>query len=146
MSLIYKTQNFILESHDNPEIDRLEGGHLKISPIVDVEDRTKLTPKEAIELMRFTIVAGEAMKVAMSKIGVEIGRINYQDNGNWKPQLHVHLYCRAKNAVMQKYGDPIVPGHRDEYKPLNDDDVKRIREEVETLYKQDRFSDNSWGL
>src|SRR3989344_4117201 len=114
--------NFIFECHDNPEIDRLEGGHVKISPIIDVEDRTQLTPNQAIELMRLTIVAGDAMKLAMGTIGVEIGRINYQDNGSWKPQLHIHLYCRAKTAVMQKYGDPIIPGHRDEYKPLNLDD------------------------
>jgi hypothetical protein len=35
---------------------------VKISPKKNVEDRTFLTSKQAIELMRFTIVVGEAMK------------------------------------------------------------------------------------
>ena len=146
MAIIYETENFILESHERPEIDRLEGGHVKISPKKDFEDRTKLSSKEAIELMRFTIVAGEAMKKAMKEVGVEIGRINYQENGNWKPHLHIHLYCRAKSAVMQKYGDPIIPGHKDEYEPLNQEDIGRIKREVEKLFKEERFSDKVWGL
>lgn len=109
MAYIYETENFILESHEHPEVDRLEGGHLKISPKIVVEDRTKLTPKQAIELMRLTIAAGEAMIQAMKQIGVDIGRINYQDNGNRIPELHIHLYGRAKDAKMQKYGNPIIP-------------------------------------
>ncbi len=38
MAIIYETNNFILESHERLEIDRLEGGHMKISPKVDIED------------------------------------------------------------------------------------------------------------
>lgn len=144
--LIYETESFVLESHEKPEIDRLEGGHIKISPKVEVEDRTKLSPKQAVELMRLTIVAGEAMKKAMAKAGVEIGRINYQDNGNWKPYLHVHLYGRAKNAVMQKYGDPVIPGHKGEYNPLNANDVENIREEINNLFKLEKFSDTNWKI
>lgn len=146
MARIFETKNFILESHERPEIDRLEGGHVKISPKVKVEDRTKLTPKQAIELMRFTIASGEAMKIAMKKIGVNIGRINYQDNGNWTPYLHVHLYCRAVDAKVQKYGDPIRDGHREEYKPLNEDDIQRVKEELDKIFKQKKFSDKNWGL
>ncbi len=146
MAIIYETKNFVLESHEKPEIDRLEGGHVKISPIVKVEDRTKLTPKQAIELMRFTIVSGEAMKTAMGKIGVNIGRINYQDNGNWTPNLHVHLYCRAVDAKIQKYGNPIIDGHKDEYKPLTKDDIQRVKEEIDNLFKLEKFSDSTWGL
>ena len=146
MAIIYETANFILESHERPEIDRLEGGHVKISPKVKVEDRTKLTPKQAIELMRFTIVSGEAMKIAMNKIGVNIGRINYQDNGNWTPHLHVHLYCRAVTAKIQKYGDPIIDGYKDEYKPLNKEDIKRVKKELDKIFKLKKFSDETWGL
>jgi diadenosine tetraphosphate (Ap4A) HIT family hydrolase len=146
MAIIYETNNFILESHEKPEIDRLEGGHVKISPKIDVEDRSKLTPKQAIELMRFTIISGEAMKLAMKEIGVNIGRINYQENGNWKPHLHIHLYCRAENATMQKYGDPIKPGHKDEYNSLNEDDIQRIKTQLDNLFKLEKFSDSTWGL
>lgn len=146
MALIYETKNFILESHERPEIDRLEGGHVKISPKVKVEDRTKLTPKQAIELMRLTIASGEAMKIAMKKIGINIGRINYQDNGNWTPSLHIHLYCRAVDAKIQKYGNPIIDGHKEEYKPLNEDDIQRVKEELDKIFKQEKFSDSKWGL
>ncbi|MEI6040514.1 MAG: hypothetical protein WCP93_04165 [Candidatus Berkelbacteria bacterium] len=141
---IYETENFIVESHEKPEIDRLEGGHIKISPKVKVEDRTKLTPKQAIELMRLTMISGEAMVRAMAKIGVEIGRINYQDNGNWNPELHIHLYCRAKNAVMQKYGDPIIPGNRPEYKPLNESDVAEIKKQISEVEKQEKYKIENW--
>ncbi len=96
--------------------------------------------------MRFTIVVGEAMKKAMQSVGVEIGRINYQDNGNWTPHLHVHLYCRAKTATMQKYGDPIIPGHKNIYKPLNRDDAKKVHGELEKLFSQEEYSNKNWGL
>lgn len=146
MAIIYKTENFIVESHEKPEIDRLEGGHIKISPIVEVEDRTKLSPKQAIELMRLTILVGEAMVSGMKKAGVDIGRINYQDNGNWKPSLHVHLYGRAVTAVMQKYGEPITPGHKDEYKQLTNADIELIQKEINRLLKEEKFADANWCL
>ncbi len=146
MAIIFETKNFVLESFEKPEIDRLEGGHVKVSAKTDIEDRSHLTPNQAIELMRFTIIAGEAMKRAMQQIGVSIGKINYQENGNWNPHLHVHLYCRAKSATMQKYGDPVKPGHKAEYNPLNAEDIRRIKVELEDLFKLERFSDSAWGL
>lgn len=147
MALIYDTEHFVLESHETPEIDRMEGGHMKISPKTPVEDRTCLTPHQAIERMRLTVVSGLALKEAMAEIGVEIGRINYQDNGNWKPSLHVHLYGRATSATMQRYGEPFSPGHQGRlYAALNADDIRRIRIQLERLLQEERFSDNSWGL
>lgn len=146
MALIYETRNFILESHEKPEIDRLEGGHIKITPKVKVRDRIELKPEQAIELMRLTMVAGEAMIAAMAEIGVRIGRINYQENGNWKPELHIHLYCRSIDAKVQKYGDPIVPGHKDSFLPLNSEDIQRVRKQIEVLFRQTKYSDVSWSL
>jgi diadenosine tetraphosphate (Ap4A) HIT family hydrolase len=146
MAIIYETENFIIESHEKPEVDRLEGGHIKIGSKIEIEDRTKLTAQQAIELMRLTMVVGESLVKMMASIGVEIGRINYQDNGNWKPSLHIHLYGRAKNAVMQKFGDPIVPGHKNEYKPLTDNDIKILKKEIETKFKEENYSDRVWGL
>lgn len=146
MAIIFESKNFIIESHESPEVDRLEGGHIKISPKVEVEDRTKLTPKQAIEMVKLTMVAGEALVRMMAKIGVEIGRINYQDNGNWKPSLHVHLYGRAKNAVTQKYGNPIIPGHKEEYKPLTPDDIELLNNEIVALLSTQKYSDKEWGV
>lgn len=146
MAIIHETKHFVLESHEMPEIDRMEGGHIKISPKTPVEDRTRLTPRLAIELMRLTIASGEALKAAMAEIGVEIGRINYQDNGNWKPSLHIHLYGRAKTATLQTYGEPFTPGHKEGYAALNEDDIRRIHDALTRLFAEGRYSDASWGL
>jgi diadenosine tetraphosphate (Ap4A) HIT family hydrolase len=143
---IYETNHFVLEAHPRPEIDRLEGGHMKISPKTPVEDRSHLSPQQAIELMRLTTVAGIALKAAMKEIGIDIGRINYQDNGNWNPTLHIHIYGRAKDAVMQKYGDPLSPGHKPDYVPLDTEDRTRIHAEMERLLREERFSDTAWNL
>lgn len=146
MALIFETKNFTLESHENPEIDRVEGGHIKINPKVPIMDRTFLSPREAIELMRFTIVAWKAMVSGMEKRWIMIGRINYQDNGNWKPELHIHLYGRAIDAKIQKYGDPIVPWHKDDFNALNWEDIEEIQKECERLFHSEEFSDEIWGL
>ncbi len=146
MSLIYETTHFILESHETPEVDRLDGGHIKINPKVSVVDRTELSPQLAIELMRLTIVAGKALVAGMKKQGVTIGRINYQDNGNWKPELHIHLYGRAIEATQQKFGDPIIPGHKESYQPLTGEDIEAIRQEIEKLFALPEYQDAVWHL
>jgi diadenosine tetraphosphate (Ap4A) HIT family hydrolase len=144
--LIYETENFILESHEKPEVDRLDGGHIKITPKVAVTDRTKLNSRLAIEFMRLSIVAGKAMALGMEKNGVEIGKINYQENGNWNPEMHLHLYGRSIKAVYQKFGDPIIPGHKDEYEPLNSDDIENIKVEMVRIFDDAEFKDKVWRL
>lgn len=146
MSIIYQTPNFILESHDKPEIDRLDGGHIKISPKFDIEDRTQMTPSQAVEFIRLSILAGRAMKLGLEKQGIMIGRINYQENGNWNPHFHLHLYGRAIDATYQKYGEPITPGHRDIFKSLNEDDIKAIQTVIKELRMLPEFSDEKWRL
>lgn len=146
MAIIFSSDNFIVESHEQPEVDREDGGHIKISPKVPVVDRTQLTPKLATELMRLTIVAGKAMVKVMGDQGIRIGRINYQDNGNWKPELHVHLYCRAIDAKYQKFGDPIKPSHQPQYKPLNSNDIEMVKNEIERLLALAEYNDSVWHL
>ncbi|MFH1181507.1 MAG: hypothetical protein V1702_00970 [Candidatus Woesearchaeota archaeon] len=156
---IYETKNFVVEAVEKPHIDRNDGGHIKITPKVRLVDRQQLSPTQAIELMRLTIVVGQAMTKAMREHGVDIGRINYQDNGNWSvfktegPYLHIHLYGRAKSAKIQKYGQacyfPNVgekPEYYEKLKPLTEEDVKGIRAEIEKLLKEEKFSDFAWGL
>ena len=159
MATVYESENFIVEAVEKPHVDRDDGGHIKISPKVRILDRQQLSPKQAIELMRLTIVVGQAMTDVMNKQGVDIGRINYQDNGNWtvfKPEgsyLHIHLYGRAKSAKYHKYGQACHFPLRDEnpeyyarFKPLNSKDVKDIHDEILQLLKQKKFSDSEWGL
>lgn len=159
MTLIYKTENFIVEAFDKPHIDRNDGGHIKISPNVRIVDRQQLSPKLAIECIRLTIVVGKAMTRVMNEHGVDIGRINYQDNGNWSvfdpegPYFHIHLYGRAKSAKIQKYGEscffPLRSKHPEFYennKPLNQNDIRDIKAEIEKLFTNEEYSDSSWRL
>ncbi|MFH1420553.1 MAG: hypothetical protein ABIG30_01140 [Candidatus Aenigmatarchaeota archaeon] len=159
MALIYETKNFIVEAVEKPHNDRNDGGHVKITPKVRVADRQQLSPKLAIELIRLTIVVGQAMTTVMNKRGVDIGRVNYQDNGNWSvfkpegPYLHYHLYGRAKSAKYNKYGEAIYaksreenPKHYAKLKPLNKGDVSAIREEIVRLFGGKKFSDSEWGI
>ncbi|MBP9669980.1 hypothetical protein KBD75_01115 [Candidatus Woesebacteria bacterium] len=146
MTVIFESTNFIVEPHPRPEVDRLDGGHIVINPKVKVEDRQQLTPDQAKELMRLTILVGESMKRYYKTLGIELHRINYQDNGNWRPEQHYHLYGRAKTAKYQKAGDPIIPGHKDEYVILNSEDIAGLQKEIVTLLTESNYSDPAWGF
>ena len=144
VALIFETPNFTIESADQPFVSREEGGHIRIIPKVKVEDRTKLSPEIAKELMKFSMIAGEAMKIGMNRRGIEIGRINYQDMGNWGPTLHMHLFGRAKTATKQKYGEAVYlpqkdTGFYDTFKPLSDEDIHVIKEEIENLLQTEKY-------
>ena len=159
MALIYESENFLVQSAVQPLVDRNDGGHITIDPKFKVSVRQQLSPKQAIELMRLISIAGEAMTTVMKKNGVDIGRINYQDNGNWGvfkpegPQFHYHLYGRATNAVYQKYGQTLFMPHKDtdpayyeSFKPLTKEDVEDIREEILRLLKEEKYNDENWTL
>ncbi len=151
MALIYETDNFTIETPGvKPHIDRNDGGHIWIHPKIRVEDRTKLSPELAKELMKLTMVTGEAMKKVMNEQGVNIGRINYQENGNWSvfdpqgPYLHVHLYGRAKSVKIQKYGEALhfpqmSTGFYDNNKPLTEEDIVDIQREIERLLQTEKY-------
>ena len=116
---IFQTNNFIVEAVEQPHVSREDGGHIKITPKVKLIDRTQLTPQLAIECMRLTMVVGEAIATALNRRGVDVGRINYQDNGNWSvfkpegPYFHIHLYGRANSAKIHKWGDACQFPHRE---------------------------------
>ena len=144
MLVILETKNFIVRSSEHPLVDRLDGGHIVIVPKAPVEDRTKLSPEIAKEVMKLTMVVGEAMITALKKRGIDIGRINYQDNGNWTPTFHIHLFGRAKSATRQKYGEALYLPKRETgfYKncnQLNEDDVAEIKKEVERIMTSEKY-------
>lgn len=155
---IYSTKNFIVFAKQLlPHISREEGGHIFIDPKIPVGDRTQLSPSLAIELMRLTMVVGEAMVSGLARRGIEIGRINYQDNGNWDvfkpegPRMHVHLYGRAKTATIQKYGEAThfpMPstGFYDTFQPLDDGDIQEIKLDIEKLFLTEKYQDADWHL
>lgn len=157
MSIIYETSNFIVEAVQSPLVTRKDGGHISISPKVRLDNRTLLSPKLAIEQMRLTMLIGEAMTLGLNNRGIDIGRINYQDNGNWgvfKPEgpfLHVHLYGRAKSATIHKYGEACdfpfrETGFYDNFEPLNQEDIAEIKKQIDLLLQKEQYSLSNWSL
>lgn len=155
MNLIFETKNFVAEAEQLPLITREDGGHITITPKVRIDNRTLLPPKLAIEQMYLTMLIGEAMTIGLNNRGIDIGRINYQDNGNWgvfKPEgpfLHVHLYGRAKSAKIQKYGGACVfpfrkTGFYDNFEPLNKEDILEIKNQINLLLETEKYSLSNW--
>lgn len=145
---IWETEHFVLDASGHPHVSREYGGHLIISGKEDLyPDRTAFTLEEGAEVMRLSMMAGEAFVAGMAKRGIEISRINYQENGNWaflkenpRPYFHIHLYARSKDNPAQPWGEalyfPDPVARRDFYDAcavLDDDDVDAIREEMERL-------------
>lgn len=147
MATVFEATHFEIVVLPHPHVSRSDGGHLVINPKVPVEDRTKLTREQAVELVKLTMVAGDAMKTVLTRAGIDIGRINYQDNGNWRHELHVHLYGRARGATLQPYGHALAfPPTREAFmkemgdlEPLNEDDIAALRAEIERLLATEKY-------
>ncbi len=147
MASIISTEHFEITAPAHPHVSRSDGGHLIINPKIAVEDRTRLNREQAIELVKLTMVAGEAMKTVLTRQGIDIGRINYQDNGNWRHELHVHLYGRARDAVLQPFGHALsFPPTRDAFiqemgnlEPLRDEDISALNAEITRLLATERY-------
>ncbi|MGH8616760.1 MAG: HIT domain-containing protein [Burkholderiales bacterium] len=147
MLLILESPHFIVVTLEHPHVSRGDGGHLIINPKVVVEDRTQLSREQAIELMKLTMVAGEAMQTVLTRKGIDLGRINYQDNGNWRHELHVHLYGRARNAKLQPWGHalafpPTAAAFKEQMgnlEPLRPDDIAALKAEMARLLATDKY-------
>ena len=147
MALIFEAEHFEITTPEHPHVSRSDGGHLIVNPKVAVEDRTRLARDQAVELMKLTMVAGEAMKTVLARSGIDIGRINYQDNGNWRHELHVHLYGRARGATIQPYGHFLqLPPTREAFREqmwnleaLTQDDVAALKAEIVRLLATEKY-------
>jgi diadenosine tetraphosphate (Ap4A) HIT family hydrolase len=151
MRLIYKTKEFNVVAAEKPLIDRKEGGHIVIYPNIRSVDRTQLEPKKAIKLMKLTMLIGKATTLGLKKRGINIGRINYQDNGNWNMHLHIHVFGRARTAKIQKWREPVYfppkkTGFYKGFKPLNKQDIAEIRKQIKILLKKPKYKDSEWGI
>lgn len=106
--VIYETRDFLVELPTRPHVPRIDGGHIMITTKEKVDSRLELTPSHAIEAMYLSMIFSESMKKVLRKKGVDIQRINYQENGNWafirneKPYFHIHIYGRTIDAKSQK--------------------------------------------
>ncbi|MCB0280774.1 MAG: hypothetical protein KDD94_14790 [Calditrichaeota bacterium] len=155
--LIYETSNFTVDAVEKPLVTRTDGGHIAINPRQRIENRTLLSAELATELMYLTMLTGEAMASGLNKRGIDIGRINYQDNGNWGvftkegPFLHVHLYGRAKSAKIQKYGESCQfpfreTGFYDQFEALNAGDIDAIQQEIKHLLTTEKYNRSNWHI
>ncbi|MCI8759527.1 MAG: hypothetical protein HFJ34_00050 [Clostridia bacterium] len=155
--IIYETNNFIIGVPIKPHIPREDGGHIWIRPKKFFCDRTKFDVRDAIEMMRLSMIAGEAMQRGMEQRGIHIERINYQENGNWsylegvKPSFHLHLYGRTKNAKSQKWGEALYfPNPTSEFyhdfEPFNDEDIQVIKNEILILEKTQKYDICKWRM
>lgn len=158
MTIIYESDNFIVESVEKPLVSRTDGGHIRIR-VKDksISDRTKLTPKQAIELIRLTIICGDSLEKAMNKQGIPVVKVNYQDMGNWAfktnepPYLHIHIFGRSKDAKKQIFPESVYLPSRESgfyngFEPLNNKDIELIKKLIGLSFKMKKFSDSDWGL
>ena len=149
MAVIFEARHFEIVAPGQPHVTRADGGHLVIHPKTRVEDRTQLSREQAIELVKLTMVAGEAMKNVLTRRGIDIGRINYQDNGNWRGELHVHLYGRARSATIQPFGQPLkFPPTKQAFveqmgdlEPLTAEDIRELNAAIAALLDSEKYRD-----
>lgn len=147
MLKIYESKNFIVETRNPPHNSRKDGGHLVISPKTPLTDRTEMSPDQAKEFIKLSMIAGESMLKGLSKQGINLGRINYQDNGNFNTTFHLHLYGRAVDAPTQPFGTTFITPRTQEdcrnyfqnLEPLNEQDINAIKEEFEKILNNDKY-------
>jgi diadenosine tetraphosphate (Ap4A) HIT family hydrolase len=159
MSLILETEDFIVESHDKTHHSRENGGHLKVKPKQPFNHRQEMPLDLASGLMHLTMVAGEAATNVLRGKGLDIVRINYQDNGNWayKPEinktnhLHIHLYIRTSHEEhpdndpkFQPFPDALVfppptTNYYDHFQPLTVVDCHDIGDEINRLLTTEKY-------
>ncbi len=156
--VVYETDNFHLIVPSSPHIPREDGGHLVItSKELEFENRTQLDAKLATEIMRFTMIAGEAMTKILKKRGVKLQRINYHESGNWpylrreKTKFHIHLYGRAYDSKTQICGEAVYFPNQfsdfyEDFEKLDDEDVLEIRKEIKRLEKTEKYRKENWNL
>lgn len=143
------TQHFTVGIPERPHVDRLDGGHIIIWPKVPVRDRTQLSMAQACELMKLTMIVGEAMETVLKRRGVDVVRINYQDNGNWGfhsplgPRLHIHLYGRAFSSRIQEHGEALYLPRQESFYDglcaLNQEDAVALRAEIQRIMASPKY-------
>ena len=161
MPIILETHKFTVAGHDKPHHDRNNGGHAKVSPKERYGDRTEMPTELYLSMMQLVRVTGEAITAVMRRKGVDVVRINYQDNGNWSyfpsmkrdPHIHVHLYVRSSDekhpqgderfkAFPEALVFPFVGDNLEYYEsfqPYSEEDCADIRVEIERLLETDKY-------
>lgn len=153
---VYETDNFKVEVVPRPHVSREEGGHLRIkSKEKDFSSRMDLHPAEAKEVMRLSMITGEALKRAMTNRGINIIRINFMEAGNWvaktgKPFFfHIHVYGRNEQAKVQIWPEAVqLParetGFYNSFLPLNDEDIVELKKQFKIIELEEKYDIQNW--
>lgn len=149
---LLETAYFTLKIPVHPHVPACDGGHLFLE-VNDpaVSDRTELAGPAATECMWLTMLAGEAMAEVLPSHGIDLYRINYQDNGNWsflrgeRPRMHIHLYGRARDEASQTFGQALFfPDPRDgrygTFEPIDPQIGREIAARMEALAAEPRYA------
>jgi len=158
MPQILETTRFTVVAPDRPHHSRENGGHVVLTPKQVFEHRYEMPLPLAAELMHLTMAVGEALTTVLRAEGLDVVRINYQDNGNWaykvvpaRPRLHVHLYVRttherhpADDPRFQAFPDALVfpdraTGYYDKFEPLAAGTIEAVAEETRRLLHTDKY-------
>ena len=159
-SIIFETDMLLVKRAGTPHVSRSDGGHVQILTKRDIPERRDMTPAESVECAWLTDIVGEAFETAMNKQGIEVVKINYQDNGNWaffdsepKPRFHIHIYGRVwGKPANQGFPDALfLPPKGDPYyaqtERLTNDDMRAIREEILRIIDLPKYANKcAWKL
>ena len=112
--ILYEGKHHSLFFPAVPMVYREDGGHVILLPKRHVTDVSFFTNEEAHEYMVFYMAAGKLMYDIVPTFGIDLGRVNYHDNGNLEADKkigahqHLHFYGRARSARHQKWKDNLV--------------------------------------
>lgn len=151
-NLVYRAEHHSLFFPKVPMVYREDGGHLILLPHRHVVDRRDFSGGEALEYMRFSMIVSDVMYTALPSFGIDIGRINYHDNGNLEADKkigahqHLHFFGRARGACHQKWKenlcfpmfDPTLPYYSNSTH-FNDQEKKLLRQRISEAFDAGRF-------
>ena len=144
--IAWQDANFKITTPSIPHIDKFDGGHLIVSPLVEVSSVTELSDELLLKMYKLVGLCELALIEVLGQQGIKIPFTNNQDNGNWallngkNKSLHIHIYGRAINSVKQVFGQALYcpsPNSTfyDNNCSLTESDIQAIKEFVEGKIK-----------
>lgn len=154
MLTIFETEDFTVKAPDKPHHSRANGGHIIMAPKHSAAHLYELEPGVAKDMTILSMLVSEAATKVLRGQGIDIVRVNYQDNGNWAykkakptPYVHLHLYFRSRNEKhpdndprFQPFPDaltlpPYESGYFDKFEPLTEEDCRLIKDECLRMHR-----------
>ncbi len=117
--VIYATEHFTVQLPAKPHIPREDGGHIYITSKEHFTDRTEMPAELLHEMADLSAACARSYRRALSDHGVEVARINFQENGNWA----------FRKGGTQEWGQALSfpdpdTGFYDGFAPLTEADIE----------------------